>query len=116
MGLRWLDALAQPKLEMVRGQCHTLEMALEELAIFVGQLLPGVASRPSARLSRVLVASVQSGRQSRSLPCLDSSRSERSLPNTTDGTQLPSGCPRNTILLSKGLNLLLPTTKWGVAH
>src|SRR5438874_967344 len=28
---------------MVRGQCHTLEMALEEVAIIVGQLLPGAA-------------------------------------------------------------------------
>ena len=43
MGLRGLDDLAQPKLEMVRGQCHTLEMALEEVAIIVGQLLPGAA-------------------------------------------------------------------------
>jgi hypothetical protein len=31
--LRGLDELAQPKLEMVRGQCHTLEMALEEVVI-----------------------------------------------------------------------------------
>jgi hypothetical protein len=43
VGLRCLDALAQPKLEMVRAQCHTLEMALEELAIIVGQRLPGAA-------------------------------------------------------------------------
>ena len=43
MGLRGLDDLAQPKLEMVRGQSHTLEMALEEVAIIVGQLLPGAA-------------------------------------------------------------------------
>src|SRR5262249_59732950 len=28
---------------MVRGQCHTLEMALEEVAIIVGQLLTGAA-------------------------------------------------------------------------
>jgi hypothetical protein len=38
--LRGLDELAQPKLEMVGGQCHTLEMALEEVAIIVGQPLP----------------------------------------------------------------------------
>src|SRR5262249_42058998 len=43
MGLRGLDDLAQPKLEMVRGQCHTLEMTIEEVAIIVGQLLPGAA-------------------------------------------------------------------------
>ena len=40
MGLRRLDDLAQPKLEMVRGQCHTLEMTLDEVAIIVGQPLP----------------------------------------------------------------------------
>ena len=28
---------------MVGGQCHTLEMALEEVAIIVGQPLPGAA-------------------------------------------------------------------------
>src|SRR5438128_915707 len=28
---------------MVGGQCHTLEMTLEEVAIIVGQLLPGAA-------------------------------------------------------------------------
>ena len=38
--MRGLDELAQPKLEMVGGQCHTLEMALEEVAIIVGQPLP----------------------------------------------------------------------------
>ena len=41
VGLGRLDALPQPKLEMVRSQCHALEMALEELEIIVGQLLPG---------------------------------------------------------------------------
>jgi hypothetical protein len=41
--LRGLDELAQPKLEMVGGQCHTLEMALEEVAIIVGQPLPAAA-------------------------------------------------------------------------
>jgi hypothetical protein len=43
VGLRGLDDLAQPKLEMVRGQCHTLEMALEEVTIIVGQLPGGAA-------------------------------------------------------------------------
>src|SRR2546429_6293959 len=28
---------------MVRGQCYTLEMTLEEAAVIVGQLLPGAA-------------------------------------------------------------------------
>ena len=42
--MRGLEALAQAKLEMVRSQCHTLEMALEEVAIIVGQSLPGPAS------------------------------------------------------------------------
>ena len=32
--------LPQPKLEMVRSQCHTLEMALEEVTIIIRQLLP----------------------------------------------------------------------------
>ena len=31
-----LDDLARPKLEMVRSQCHALEMALEEVAVIVG--------------------------------------------------------------------------------
>ena len=31
VGLGRLDALPQPKLEMVRSQCHALEMALEEV-------------------------------------------------------------------------------------
>src|SRR5204863_5551944 len=51
-GLRGLDDLAQPKLEMVRGQCHTLEMALEEVAIIVGQLLPGAARAQTAAQRR----------------------------------------------------------------
>src|SRR5262249_55782542 len=46
------DDLAQPKLEMVRGQCHTLEMALEEVAIIVGQLLPGAARAQMAAQRR----------------------------------------------------------------
>jgi hypothetical protein len=50
--LRGLDDLAQPKLEMVRGQCHTLEMALEEVAIIVGQLLPGAARAQMAAQCR----------------------------------------------------------------
>jgi hypothetical protein len=37
---RCLHDLAQPKLDMVRGQGHTLDMALEEVAISVGQLPP----------------------------------------------------------------------------
>ena len=40
VGLGRLDALPQPKLEMVRSQCHALEMALEEVTIIIGQLLP----------------------------------------------------------------------------
>jgi hypothetical protein len=43
VGLRCLDALAQPKLDMVRGQCHKLDMALDKVAITVGQLLAGTA-------------------------------------------------------------------------
>ena len=43
VGLCSLDGLPQPQLEMIRSQCHPLEMALEELKIIVGQLLPGVA-------------------------------------------------------------------------
>src|SRR6266446_7464078 len=50
--LRGLDELAQPKLEMVGGQCHTLEMALEEVAIIVGQLLPGAARAKMAAQRR----------------------------------------------------------------
>src|SRR5215472_11725641 len=52
MGLRGLDDLAQPKLEMVRGQCHTLEMTIEEVAIIVGQLLPGAARAQMAAQRR----------------------------------------------------------------
>src|SRR5262245_2192140 len=52
VGLRGLDDLAQPKLEMVRGQCHTLEMTLEEVAIIVGQLLPGAARAQMAAQCR----------------------------------------------------------------
>src|SRR2546422_10233161 len=37
---------------MVRGQCHTLEMALEEVAIIVGQLLPGAARAQMAAQRR----------------------------------------------------------------
>src|SRR5262249_26791530 len=37
---------------MVRGQCHTLEMALEEAAIIVGQLLPGAARAQMAAQRR----------------------------------------------------------------
>src|SRR5262249_34679097 len=51
-GLRGLDDLAQPKLEMVRGQCHTLEMTLEEVAIIAGQLLPGAARAQMAAQRR----------------------------------------------------------------
>src|SRR6478609_8829168 len=40
---RCLHDLAQPKLDMVRVQGHTLDMALEEVAISVGQLPPGAA-------------------------------------------------------------------------
>ena len=38
-----LDDLAQPKLDMVRGQGHALDMALDKVTIVVGQLLAGVA-------------------------------------------------------------------------
>src|SRR5215467_1307917 len=37
---------------MVRGQCHTLEMALDEVAIIVGQLLPGAARAQMAAQRR----------------------------------------------------------------
>src|SRR5215813_12954822 len=37
---------------MVRGQCHTLEMALEEVAIIVGQLLPAAARAKMAAQRR----------------------------------------------------------------
>src|SRR6516165_528128 len=37
---------------MVWGQCHTLEMALEEVAIIVGQLLPGAACAQMAAQRR----------------------------------------------------------------
>src|SRR5262245_65808291 len=37
---------------MVRGQCHTLEIALEEVAIIVGQLLPGAARAQMAAQRR----------------------------------------------------------------
>src|SRR6516165_8994416 len=37
---------------MVWGQCHTLEMALEEVAIIVGQLLPGAARAQMAAQRR----------------------------------------------------------------
>ena len=50
--MRRLDDLAQPKLEMVRGQCHTLEMTLDEVAIMVGQLLPGAARAQMAAQRR----------------------------------------------------------------
>src|SRR5215475_7224909 len=46
------SGLAQPKLEMVRGQCHTLEMTLDEVAIIVGQLLPGAARAKMAAQRR----------------------------------------------------------------
>ena len=50
--MRGLADLAQPKLEMVRGQCHTLEMTLEEVAIIAGQLLPGAARAQMAAQRR----------------------------------------------------------------
>src|SRR5467141_1177520 len=40
------------KLEMVWGQCHTLEMTLEEVAIIVGQLLPSAARAQMAAQRR----------------------------------------------------------------
>ena len=51
-GVSVTPAAAQPKLEMVRGQCHALEMALEEVAIIVGQLLPGAARAQMAAQRR----------------------------------------------------------------
>src|SRR5262249_56251358 len=38
-----VDGVEERKGEMGRGQCPTLEMAREEVAIIVGQLLPGAA-------------------------------------------------------------------------
>jgi hypothetical protein len=43
VGLDRLDVLPQPQLEMSPSHCHTLEMALEELEIIIGQLLPDAA-------------------------------------------------------------------------
>src|SRR5437763_950600 len=43
VSLRWIKDLAQPKFEMVWSQRHTLEIALKELAIIVGQLLRAAA-------------------------------------------------------------------------
>ena len=40
---RCLHDLPQPKLDVVRGQGHTLDMALEEVAISAAQLRPGAA-------------------------------------------------------------------------
>ena len=41
--LRLLNDLPQPKLDMVRGQGHALDMALDKVAIIVGQLFPRAA-------------------------------------------------------------------------
>ena len=52
MRVHGLEELARPKLEMVRGQCHPLEIALEEVAIIVGQLLPGAVRAQMAAQRR----------------------------------------------------------------
>src|SRR5436305_1866210 len=43
MMVRPTGAVPSRRPETIRGQCHTLEMAVEEVTIIVGQLLPGAA-------------------------------------------------------------------------